>query len=209
MESYLRMPIKPEEVEAVKEKQYKGGIATESGLVEIFDRFLDSLKEDEAVEIHVYQDYVLVGKREKGHRDDMSYKFTNFGFSPNKRDSKSEALTFAVRSIDNGSLPDYVYRAINGDVEALKLTTKHLVRAYDAKIKRMTEKGKSKREIDEVELKKKAAERRLGLPLEEFLQLSEPIIVEIPRNPEKFYDKDEVVLSKDDGIDMTKQEERL
>ncbi len=206
MESYLRMPIKPEEVEAVKNekkvKQFEGGIATANALVEILDKCLDSLKSDEAVEIHVYQEYVLIGKRQRGHRDEMKYKFTNFGFSPNKKDSKSEALAFAIRSIDNGSLPDYVYQAIDGNVEALKRTTRHLVRAYDAKIKRMKKKGKSKEEIKEYKLKKKAAERRLELPLAEFLFLSEPIIVEIPKNPEKFYDKDEVVLSKTDGIEL-------
>jgi hypothetical protein len=135
----------------------------------------------------------------------MEYKFTNFGFSPNKKDSKSEALAFAIRSIDDGSLPEYVYYAINGDVESLKLTTKHLVRAYDAKIKRMKKKGKDEDEIEEVKLRRKAAKRRLKLPLEEFLQLSEPIIVEIPRNPAKFYDKEDIILSGSDGIDVTKK----
>jgi hypothetical protein len=67
----------------------------------------------------------------------------------------------------------------------------------------MKKKGKSKEEIKEYKLKKKAAERRLELPLAEFLFLSEPIIVEIPKNPEKFYDKDEVVLSKTDGIELS------
>ena len=208
MESYLRMPIKSEEIEAVKKEQYekkfKGGIATANGLVEILDTILDSLKDDEAVEIHVYQDYVLIGKRKKGHRDVMEYKFTNFGFSPNKKDSKSEALAFAIRSIDSGSLPGYVYEAINGDVDSLRMTTEHLVRAYSAKIKRMKKKHKDKDEIEEVKLRRKAAKRRLKLPLEEFLHLSEPIIVEIPKRPDKFYDKEDIILSGSDGIDISK-----
>ncbi len=205
MEAYLRMPIKPEEVEAVKReekaeetlKKIKEGIANENDLIMILDNALDSLKEDEAVEIHIYQRYILVGKRKKGHRDKFKYKFTNYGFSPNRKDRKTQSLGYAIRSIDDGSLPNYVYDAINGDVDALKLTTEHLVRAYDAKIKRMKKKGKSAEEIEEVKLKRKAAKRRLKLPLEQFLELSEPIIVEIPKNHKKFHDKDDDILTFD------------
>lgn len=197
MESYLRMPIKSKEIDAVRSEELKGCIANESGLIEILDNSLDGLKEDEAVEIYIYQQYILIGKRKKGHRDVFKYKFTNYGFSPNKRDGKSEALAYAIRSIDDGSLPEYVYRAINGDVEALKQTTKHLIKAYDAKIKRMKDKGKSKEDIEEFKLKRKAAKRRLTLPLEEFLELSEPIIVEIPKSPKKFHDKNDVFENMD------------
>lgn len=202
MEAYLRMPIKPEEVEAVKreeqaEKQaekIKEGIASEHDLTAILDNALDSLKDDEAVEVHIYQDYILVGKRKKGHRDKFKYKFTNYGFSPSRKDRKTESLGFAIRSIDDGHLPGYVYDAINGDIDALRQTTEYLVKAYNAKIKRMKKKGKTAKEIEEVKLKKKAAKRRLTLPLEQFLELSEPIIVEIPKNHEKFHDKDDDIL---------------
>lgn len=195
IESFIRMPVKPEEVEAVRSDEIKEGIANASDLTEILDRCYDGLKEDEAVEVYIYQRYILVGKRRKGHRDKFKYKFTNYGFSPNRRDSKSESLGYAIRAIDGGSLPNYVYDAINGDVQALRKTTEHLISAYDAKIKRMKEKNKPESEIDEYKLKRKAAKRRLTLPLDEFLQLSEPIIVEIPKNPKKFHDKNDIYIN--------------
>ena len=195
-ESFLRMPVKASEA-------LKGEIANENGLNMVLDGLYNRLHSDEAAEIHVYQDYILVGVRQKGHGDVFMHKFTNYGFSPNRRDNKSETLAFSIRTIDNGSLPQYCYEAINGNVDALRLTTKHLIRAYEAKVRRMTEKGKDAKLIEEYVMKVEAAKRRLTLPLEDFLTLSEPIMIEIPRNPETFYDEDEVVVSGHDGIDPT------
>lgn len=193
MESFLRMPVRASE-------SLKGSQADENGLDMILDNAYNSLHDDEAVEIHVYQEYVLIGKRQKGHGDVFRYKFTNYGFSPNRSDGKSEKLSYSIRNIDNGSLPEYCYKAINGDVEALRLTTKHLIRAYEAKIRRMTEKGKDPKEIEEYVMKCEAAKRRLTLSIDDFLTLSEPIIIEIPRNSEVFYDENEVFISGHDGI---------
>ena len=190
-EVFLRMETRPSE-------ELKGEIANERGLNDLLDSIYNSLADNEAVEIHIYQDYILVGKRTKGHGDRFFHKFTNFGFSPNRSDNKSRGLTYAIRTIDSGSLPTYCYDAINGDVDALRKTTEHLIRALTAKVKRMTEKGKDAALIEEFEKRRFAAERRLTLPVEELVVLSEPIIVEIPKDPSKFYDEEDVVISKEE-----------
>ncbi|MDO4967619.1 MAG: hypothetical protein Q4E70_02530 [Candidatus Saccharibacteria bacterium] len=185
---FLRIETKPGE-------ELTGTIASESGLTTLLDNLYNTLSLDEAVEIHVYREYVLVGTRKKGHGDVMTKKFINFGFSPTKHSKKSEALSFAIRAIDDGGLPDYCYRAINGDLEALRLTTEHLVRAYDAKVRRMKDKGKPASEIEAFALRRDAAKRRLTLEDEEFMEVSEPIILEIPRDPATFYSEEDVFIS--------------
>ena len=187
---FLRLEQKPGE-------ELPGSIASENGLMELFDRLYNGLEDDMAVEVHVYRQYVLVGTRQKGHGDKMTKKFVNFGFSPNRQDGKSDSLAFAIRAIDDGGLPAYCYQAINGDIQALRQTTEHLVRAYDAKIKRMKEKGKSLQEIEVFEVRRDVAKRRLELEDEEFMEVSEPIILEIPKNPEVFYSEDDVYLNGD------------
>ncbi|MBQ2638679.1 hypothetical protein IJF91_01295 [Candidatus Saccharibacteria bacterium] len=185
---YLRIESKPGE-------ELPGSIANESGLTQLLDDLYNRLLDNMAIEIHIYREYVLIGTREKGHGDKMLKKFINFGFSPKRHDNKSEALTYAIRNIDGGGLPDYCYDAINGDLQALRLTTEHLVRAYDAKVRRMKEKGKTASEIETFALRRDAAKRRLTLEDEDFMEVSEPIIIEIPRNPDTFYSEEDVYIT--------------
>ena len=196
MKTYLRLEAKAGE-------ELPGVIGTEQGLTALLDDLYDRLNDDQAVEIHVYREFVLVGTREKGHGDIMTKKFINFGFSPKRQDNKSEALAFAIRSIDDGSLPEYCYRAINGDIDALRQTTTHLVRAYEAKIRRMTEKNKPFKEIEAIQTKRDIAKKRLELDDEEFVEVSEPIILEIPKNIEKFYAETDVYLGE--GVEESEE----
>lgn len=188
MRSFLRIEGKPGE-------ELPGTFASEAGLIELLNTLYNQLTDDMAVEIHVYREYILVGTRQKGHGDKLMKKFINFGFSPNRQDSKSDTLAYAVRSIDNGDLPEYCYRAICGDIPALRQTTEHLIRAYDAKIRRMKEKGKSAAEIEIYTQRMDTATRHLLLEDEDFMEVSEPIILEIPKNPDFFYNENDVYIS--------------
>jgi hypothetical protein len=176
----------------VKIKQMKGEIASQSGLLEIFCKIYDSLADNEAFEVKIYRSFILVGKRVKGHGSDYYHKFTNYGLSSGNR---TTALSYAIRAVDGGSLKDYCYNAMNGDIEALRLTTKHLVRAYNAKIKRLKEKGRDPRTIEYYEAERDKVEKRLLKDDDEFLELTEPVLIEIPRNPDVFYDNDDNVVS--------------
>ena len=172
-----------------------GSIASGSGLAELLDKLYSRLNDDMAVEVHVYREFTLIGTRQKGHGDKMLKKFINFGFSPYRKNEKSDALSYAIRTIDDGDLPEYCYRAISGDLDALRRTTLHLIRAYDAKIRRMQDKGKSISEIEPFILRRDTAAHRLELEDDEFMEVSEPIIIEIPKNPEFFYNEDDVCIS--------------
>ena len=187
MKSFLKL-------EAGSGEELVGNISTEAGIIRILDDLFNSLTKKSAVEVHIYRHYVLIGTRDKGHGDKMVMKFTNFGFCPDSRGSKSDSLVSAIRSIDDGNLPEYCYRAITGDVDALRQTTAHLVRAYDAKIRRMLEKAKSLSEIEVFTSKRDMAMRRLELDDKDLLEISEPIIIEIPKDPEYFYEEDEVAI---------------
>lgn len=192
-ETFLRIDSRPGE-------ELKSDFASKQGIVVLLDELYNHLEPDEAVEVHVYREYVLIGTRKKGHGDKMIKKFVNFGFSPRKHnenssmESRSKALMYAILDIDDGRLPEYCYKAIDGDIQALRQTTEHLIRAYDAKIRRMQAKGKSVAEIEKYITRKTTAERRLTLPDEDFMEVSEPIIIEIPRDPEFFYSDDDVVF---------------
>ncbi len=186
-------PIK--EVEALR-----GEITSEKGLQELLNKTFDSLTDGEAVEIKIYRKYILVGKRLKNHGSEYYKKFTNYGLG--RGGNKSRSLSFAIHAIDGGSLKEYCYDAINGDVNALRQTTKHLVRAYEAKIKRLKEKGKKETVIKYYEKERDKIVRRLEKDDDEFLELSEPVLVEIPKNPDVFYgDRIEIVsITGDDNI---------
>lgn len=189
MKSYLRLEFKVGE-ELIPQ------IINESGLVKLLDDLYDEIDDNSAVEVHIYRKFVLVGTRERGHGDKMIQKFTNFGFL-NSASQKPDALSYAIRTIDDGNLPDYCYKAIEGDVEALRQTTQHLVRAYDAKVRRMQEKGKPMLEIEPFVTRRDTAMRRLELSDEEFLELSEPIIIEVPKKPEAFYGEYDVAIGSE------------
>lgn len=177
----------------------KGEIASENGLLELLCKIFDGLSETEAVEIKVYRKFILVGKRLKGHGSEYYHKFINYGLANGNR---TTTLAFAIRTIDGGSLQSYCYDAMNGDVQALRKTTQHLVRAYNAKIKRLKEKGKDPKEIEYFEGERDKVMKRLEKGDEEFLELTEPILIEIPKDPEMFYDEETVTISGDDGIDV-------
>jgi len=177
----------------------RGEIASDKGLLAILCDYFDALHDDEAVEIKVYRNFILVGIRMKGHGSKYYHKFTNYGLCSGNR---TTTLSYAIRSIDGGSLKDYCYDAINGDIEALRKTTQHLVRAYNAKIKRLKEKGKDPRVIEWYEGERDKVVKRLDKEDAEFLELTEPILIEIPKNPEKFYDEDVVSISGNDDISL-------
>jgi len=187
--------------ELKKIEEMKGEIANERGLLELLCRLFDSLGDLEAIEVKVYRSFILVGKRLKGHGSEYYHKFINYGLNGGVR---TETLSFAIRAIDGGSLKDYCYDAINGDIEALRLTTKHLVRAYNAKIKRLKEKGKDPKVIEYYEGERDKVEKRLEKNDDEFLELTEPVLIEIPKNPSVFYEEDATVVSimSDDGISV-------
>ena len=52
-------------------------------------------------------------------------------------------------------------------------------------------------EIEPFIMRRDTAMRRLELPDEEFLELSEPIIIEIPRKPEVFYGEYDVAIGNE------------
>lgn len=170
----------------------KGEIASEKGLLDLLGRLYDSLTDLEAVEVKVYRSFILVGKRLKGHGSTYYHKFTNYGLANGNR---TTTLSFAIRAIDGGSLKDYCYDAMNGDIEALKKTTKHLVRAYNAKIKRLKDKGKDLKIIEYYEGERDKVQNRLKKDDDEFLALTEPILIEIPKNPDVFYEADDDTVS--------------
>ena len=181
--------------ELKKIESMKGEIASENGLSGLLNRIFDGLGDIEAAEIKVYREFILVGKRIRGHGSRYSYKFVNYGLA-----KRSDGLYFAIKSIDGGSLPNYCYDAIAGDVNALRKTTVHYARALDAKIARLKEKGKDKKLIEYYESERDKVLKRLEKDDEDFLELSEPILIEIPRNVDIFYDEDDVMISGDDGI---------
>lgn len=187
MKSFLRLEHKIGE-------ELTPQIINESGLTKLLDDLYESIDKNTAVELHIYRHYILVGTRERGHGDKMIKKFNNFGFSTESRDKKSDSLAFAIRAIDDGSLPDYCYKAIGGDVEALRQTTAHVVRAYDAKVRRMQEKGKPAIEVEPFITRRDTAARRLELSDEELLEVSEPIIIEIPKCSDVFYGEYDVAI---------------
>ena len=197
MEAHVKLDIKPSEIEAVEIDRNldttRGRVITTNNLVALFDEMCADLTSEEALEIWVYRKYILVGMRRKGHGDRMRFKFTNFGFQIGS--SKSDKLSEAIRVVDEeGTLPEYVYRAMDGDMNALRETTSHYVRVLSAKIERMKQKGKAKKLIRAIQLKKAAAENRLSLSDDEFALISEPIIVEIPMNSEIFHSENDTVL---------------
>ncbi len=190
MKSFLRLEFKVGEDLAPQ-------IISESGLIKLLDDLYDEINDSSAVEVHIYRKFVLIGTRERGHGDKMIQKFTNFGFCLNSASQKPDVLSYAIRTIDDGNLPEYCYKAIEGDVEALRQTTQHLVRAYDAKVRRMKEKGKPMLEIEPFVTRRDTAMRRLELPDAEFLEISEPIIIEIPKKPETFYGEYDVAIGSE------------
>ena len=211
----------PKEKEEEKPKDQKdlmkGEIASERDLVNILCKIFDSLSDEEAVEIKAYRECILVGKRHKNQSSSYFHKFTNFGLSTGT--NRTAALAYAIRAIDGNDLPDYCYKALDGNINALRDTTKHLVKVYDKKIERL--KGmfdnldsldvmyaviedlqldaKSPYEIVKAKLeekiaflteKRKVAENRLKIKdNEEFVKSTEPVLIEIPRNYEVFHDK--------------------
>lgn len=190
MKSYLRLEPKAEE-------ELTPQIISEGGLARLLDDLYDGIGENAAVEIHIYRKFVLVGTRERGHGDKMVKKFTNLGFSVEPNERKAASLAYAIRAIDDGTLPEYCYMAINGDIGALRQTTAHLVRAYDAKVRRMREKGKPAIEIEPFIARRDAAARRLEFSDDELVEVSEPIIVEIPKNSDVFYGEYDVAIGNE------------
>lgn len=177
----------------------KGEIASDKGLLALLCQLFDAIHDDEAVEVKVYRNFILVGVRMKGHGSKYHHKFTNYGLCSGNR---TTTLSYAIRAIDGGSLKGYCYDAMNGDIEALRKTTQHLVRAYNAKIKRLKEKNRDPREIEFYEGERDKVMRRLDKDDEEFLELTEPILIEIPKNPEKFYDDNLVSITGNDEISV-------
>ncbi len=171
-------------------KDLPSKIISEAELIRLLDITYDSLNDDQALEIWVFQDYVLVGIRKRGHGDDFKWKFINYGFSPTSKDRKSEKLSNAIRAIDGGSLREYCYDAINGNIDALKKTTMHEIKSFRKKLKRLYEKGKSIKMIMAVRNRLKKAKESLNAPLNDFLKMSEPIMIEIPKNVKVFYNLD-------------------
>lgn len=191
MKSFLRLEFKVGE-------ELSPQIISEAGLVELLDKLYENIDLNMAVEIHIYRKFILVGTRARGHGDRMVQKFTNFGYNLTVASAKkTDVLSVAIQNIDSGCLPDYCYQAINGDVEALRQTTAHLVRAYDAKIRRMQEKGKPALEIEPFIARRDAATRRLELTDKELVEVSEPIIVEIPKDPSTFYGEYDVAIGNE------------
>lgn len=186
---FLRIETRPEE-------ELPGKVASEDGLIRILDQLYDNLRENEAVELHIYRQFILVGTRKKGHDDKLIAKFTNFGLS-----EQSGKLSFAIQAIYGESLPEYCYKAISGDASALRQTTESFVRAYDDKICRMKEKGRTAQEIEAFVLRRDAVKRRLELGDEELIGVSEPIILEIPKDPDTFYSEDDVYVAKEKTFD--------
>lgn len=62
----------------------------------------------------------------------------------------------------------------------------------------MQEKGKTALEIEPFILRKETATRRLELSDEELMEVSEPIIIEIPKNAEVFYEETDVAIGKEE-----------
>lgn len=215
--------------EQVQIQKLKGEIACERGLLALFCDIFDSLGDDEAVEIKAYRDFTLVGKRHKDHGSTYLHKFINYGLCKGNR---TDALAYAIRAIDGGDLPDYCYEAISGDIVALKKTTEHLVKVYKAKIKRLTDqleslddldvmysmidelqlsneatyeevKARIKYKIAELEVKSSTVSSRLKKSDAEFLELTEPVLIEIPKCYGVFHNKHEdliAIVAGDDTI---------
>ena len=213
-----------------KKDEMKGEIASENDLTNLLCNIYDSLTDEEAVEIKVYRECILVGKRHKKHSSEYTKKFINFGLSKGNR---TVALGYAIRAIDD-ALPDYCYKAIDGDIEALKETTKHLIKVYDKKMARLekmfdnlnTTRGmyaviedlnleanssfeQVKHALTETFMllyknRKSAVERLEIKDNNEFLASTEPVLIEIPKNYEVFHDKNnDEYISIVSGDDIT------
>ena len=194
METFVRLEISSDEIKnAKKEEKLSGRVITTDALIELLNEILDCATSDEAVEVQVFRNYILVGVRKKGHGDQFMYKFTNLGYAIG--DSKSSSLAYAIQSFDETrSLPDYFYDVISGDKAAIREINKHLVRALEAKIARMVKKRKHPNMIKPYKDQFYAARRRLECSDEELFAKTEPLIIEIPKNPEVFYSSDSVLI---------------
>lgn len=210
-------------------EKLKGEIASEKGLLTFLCEIYDSLSDYEAVEIKAYREFVLIGKRRLGSSSVYSHKFINYGLSKGNR---TETLSYAIRAIDGGDLPDYCYDAINGDIEALRKTTEHIIKVYNAKIKRLNEqlenldsldvmyqmiseldleegasyeevKARLKVKISELEEKSVVVKKRLQKNDEEFLELTEPVLIEIPKCYNIFHNKHNDLIAIVAGDDIT------
>ncbi|MBP5674740.1 hypothetical protein J6W91_00215 [Candidatus Saccharibacteria bacterium] len=199
-----------------------GKIISKDGLVELIDRLFSMLTREEALDIWIYQAYILVGIREKGHSEYFYEKFINYGLVMNNN-SRNESLSSAIRDVDGGSLKKECYDAINGDIDALKETTKHLINTCRRKLRRAYEKRYNASmsmdtderavlrvaELNEIILdirehlqrSKEALTAATSGNITEFLELSEPVIIEIPKDYYYFYDKDpNEILDEDEDF---------
>lgn len=215
--------------EQVQIAKLKGEIASEKGLLAYLCEIYDSLKDDEAVEIKAYREFILIGKRRLGASSVYMHKFINYGLSKGNR---TETLSYAIRAIDGGDLPDYCYDAINGNIQALRKTTEHLVKVYNAKTKRLTEqlenldsldvmyqmiselhleedasyeevKARLKVKISELEEKSVVVAKRLDKDDDEFLALTEPVLIEIPKCYDIFHNKHDDLVAIIAGDNIT------
>ena len=188
-----------------------GKIISKDGLVELIDNLYSMLTKEEALNIWIYQAYILVGIREKGHGEYFYEKFINYGLVLNNK-TRNESLSAAIRDIDGGSLNKECYDAINGDISALQETTKHLINTCRRKLRRAYEKrynasmaiSEDERAVlrvaelneiildirDHLQQSKKALMTAMDGNINEFLELSEPVIIEIPRDYYYFYVSD-------------------
>ena len=213
------------------EKKYemKGEIASENDLTTLLCNIYDSLTDEEAVEIKVYRECILVGKRHKNQSSNYTKKFINFGLSKGNR---TVALGYAIRAIDD-ALPDYCYKAIDGDIDALRETTKHLIKVYEKKMNRLeglidnigTAAGMYA-VIEDLKLDPQSTAEEVNASLtkafmllykskrnacsrleikdnDEFLASTEPVLIEIPKNYEVFHDKNNDYVSIVAGDDIT------
>lgn len=194
METFVRLEISSDEIKnAKKEEKLSGRVITTDALIELLNEILDCATSDEAVEVQVFRNYILVGVRKKGYGDRFMYKFTNYGYAIG--DSKSSSLGYAIQSIDETrSLPDYFYDAISGDKAAIREINKRLVRALEAKITRMVKRRKHPNLIKPYKDQFDAARRRLECSDEELFIKTEPIIIEVPKNPGDFYSYGSVLI---------------
>ena len=194
METFVRLEISSDEIKnAKKEKKLNSSVITTDALIELLNEIFVCAHSDEAVEIQVFRKYILVGVRKKGYGDQFMYKFTNFGYAIG--DSKSSSLAYAIQSIDETrSLPDYVYDAISGDKAAIRKINKRLVRALEAKTTRMVKRRKHPNMIKPYKDQLAAARRRLECSDEDLFIKTEPIMIEIPKDPGSVYGDGSVLI---------------
>lgn len=208
--SQLRIPTGPT-TRRLAGNGLPGKIISKDGLVELIDNLYGMLTKEEALNVWIYQAYILIGIREKGHGEYFYEKFINYGLVMNNN-IRNESLSSAIRTVDGGSLRPYCYQAINGDIDALQDTTKHLINTCRSKLRRVYEKrynasmaiDEDKRAIlrvaelnetildirEHLQRSKKALTAAMNDNVAEFLELSEPIAIEIPKDYYYFYDKD-------------------